>query len=99
MRIADISLTGALLESHGEIPERQLLDLELTLDGATHVRVSARVVRVQHPQWGRVAGIGVAFLRFEGDSRENLARYIDADPVRSGVPEDADAARAEVPAW
>lgn len=80
LRIADISLSGALLETYGEIPEGQLLDLDLTLDDGARVRVTAKVVRVQHPQWGKVGGIGVAFLKFEGDSRAALERYLDADP-------------------
>jgi len=77
MRIADISLTGALLETYGEIPEHQLLDLDLTLENGRCVRVTAKVVRIQYPQWGRVGGVGVAFTRFEGDSQAILARYFD----------------------
>ncbi|HEX4822958.1 MAG TPA: TIR domain-containing protein [Candidatus Polarisedimenticolaceae bacterium] len=83
LKIVDISMTGALLESFGEIPEGQLLDLDLALENGTRIRVSARVARNQHPQWGRSGGVGVAFLRFEGDSREHLAQYIDADPDAS----------------
>lgn len=85
LRIADISLTGALLESFGEIPENQLLDLDLTLDDGARVRVTAKVVRVQHPQWGRVGGIGVAFLKFEGDSRAALESYLDAPALKTPV--------------
>jgi hypothetical protein len=80
LRIADISMSGALLETYGEIPEGQLLELDLALENGSRVRVSARVARNQHPQWGRVGGVGVAFLRFEGDSREHLSRYIKDDP-------------------
>jgi len=81
LKISDISMTGALLESFGEIPEGQLLDLDLALEDGSRVRVTAKVARNQHPQWGRTGGVGVAFLRFEGDSREHLARYIDSDPA------------------
>ena len=85
VRISDISISGALLETFGEIPENQLLDLAMHLEGGARVRVTARVVRTQHPQWGRVGGIGVEFLGFEGDSREALATYIDGDPERNGT--------------
>ena len=79
LRIVDISLTGALLETFGEIPENQMLDLELALDNGRRIRVGAKVVRVQHPQWGRVGGVGVTFTRFEGDSYEVLQDFIEAD--------------------
>jgi hypothetical protein len=77
LRIADISLTGALLETFGEIPERHVLDLELALGCPERVRVTAEVVRIQHPQWGRVGGVGVRFVRFEDGSKETLARYLE----------------------
>jgi hypothetical protein len=81
LRIADISLTGALLETYGEIPENQMLDLELALDNGRRIRVGAKVVRVQHPQWGRVGGVGVQFTRFEGDSYKILEEFLEADPA------------------
>jgi len=77
LRIADISLTGALLETFGEIPEHQLLDLDLELESGRSVRVTAKVVRIQYPQWGRVGGVGVAFTRFADDSQAILAEYLD----------------------
>ena len=82
LRIADISLTGALLETFGEIPENQVLDLDLALDNGERVRVTAQVVRIQHPQWGRVGGVGVQFIRFEGESRSILERFLETDPAR-----------------
>ena len=77
LRIADISLTGALLETYGEIPQHQLLDLELSLETGRNIRVTAKVVRIQYPQWGRIGGVGVAFTRFEGDSYANLQHFIE----------------------
>ena len=78
LRIADISLSGALLETYGEIPENQVLDLELTLENGRRVGVAAKVVRIQYPQWGRVGGVGVQFVRFEGAAQADLARYLEA---------------------
>jgi len=78
LRIADISATGALLETYGEIPEHQLLDLELRLENGHPVGVTAKVVRIQYPQWGRVGGVGVQFVRFTGDSQEHLESYLGA---------------------
>ena len=80
LRIADISLSGALLETFGEIPENQLLELALVLEDGSRVHVAAEVVRIQHPQWGRVGGVGVRFLQFEGDSRAVLERYLADGP-------------------
>ena len=86
LRIADISLTGALLETFGEIPENQMLELDLALDNGGRVRVTARVVRIQHPQWGRVGGVGVQFIRFEGESRSILEEFINRPTVRASEP-------------
>lgn len=82
LRIADISVSGALLETFGEIPEHQLLDLNLTLANGRSCRVTAKVVRIQYPQWGRVGGVGVAFTRFTGDSQAVLEQYVDDDRDR-----------------
>lgn len=86
LRIADISVTGALLESFGEIPEGQLLDLDLALENGGRVRVTAKVVRIQHPQWGRVGGVGVQFIRFEGDSVSILEEFLSRPTVRASEP-------------
>jgi PilZ domain-containing protein/predicted nucleotide-binding protein with TIR-like domain len=85
LRIADISLTGALIETFGEIPENQLLELDLALENGRNVRVTAKVVRVQHPQWGRVGGVGVQFVRFEGESLSILEEFLETDPARSAT--------------
>ena len=81
LRIADISLTGALLETFGEIPEHQLLDLDLELESGRSVRVTAKVVRIQYPQWGRVGGVGVQFTQFADNAQAVLAEYLE--PVAS----------------
>jgi hypothetical protein len=86
LRIADISLTGALLETFGEIPEGQVLELDLEMENGRHVRVTAKVVRVQHPQWGRVGGVGVQFIRFEGESRSILDEFLSRPTVQASEP-------------
>jgi len=78
VRIADISLTGALLETFGELPEHQLLDLDLELESGRSLRVTAKVVRVQYPQWGRVGGVGVQFTQFADDAQAVLAEYLES---------------------
>lgn len=86
LRIADISVTGALLETFGEIPEGQVLDLDLALENGQRVRVTARVVRIQHPQWGRVGGVGVQFIRFEGDSLSILEEFLSRPTAQVSEP-------------
>jgi hypothetical protein len=86
LRIADISVTGALLETFGEIPEGQLLDLDLALENGHRVRVTARVVRIQHPQWGRVGGVGVQFIQFEGESQSILEEFLSRPTVPASEP-------------
>jgi hypothetical protein len=81
LRVADISMTGALLETFGEIPPGQKLDLDIELPGGAHVRVEAAVIRVQYPQWGRVGGVGVQFTRFERGSREILEKFLEPQPA------------------
>jgi hypothetical protein len=85
--IADISASGALLETYGELPENKLLDLDLMLEDGSSARVTAKVVRVQHPQWGRIGGVGVAFIRFDGDSRAAIERYVQSDPALAAASE------------
>jgi hypothetical protein len=81
LRVADISVTGALLETFGEIPQNQVLELNLTLENGRSIGVTAKVVRIQYPQWGRVGGVGVAFTHFAGDSRQILEKYLDDEPA------------------
>ena len=81
LRIADISVTGALLETFGEIPENQTLELNLTLENGRSIGVTAKVVRIQYPQWGRVGGVGVAFTHFAGDALQVLEKYVNDEPA------------------
>ena len=54
------------------------LHLDLTLPNGHHIGVTAKVVRIQYPQWGRVGGVGVQFVRFSGASQANLELYLGA---------------------
>lgn len=80
-RVVDISVSGALLETDGEMPVGQLLELDLSLDERTRARVTGKVVRVQEPQWGLVGGVGVAFTQYDDDSKNIIEKYVNADPV------------------
>jgi hypothetical protein len=81
LRIADISVSGALLETFGEIPEHRVLELNLALENGRTIAVTAKVVRIQYPQWGRIGGVGVAFTHFAGDARQVLEKYVDDEPA------------------
>ena len=59
----------------------QVLDLDLALENGQRVRVTAKVVRIQHPQWGRVGGVGVQFIRFEGESLSILEQFLETSPT------------------
>jgi hypothetical protein len=77
--VVDISVTGALLETEGEIPLGQLLELDLNLEDRARARVMAKVVRVQQPEWGRVGGVGVEFTKYAADAKRVIEEYVDAD--------------------
>lgn len=82
-QIANISTSGALLELPREIEARQVgqeFDMNLNLDEETTARVTAKVVRVQRPDWGLVGGVGVVFTEFEEPSRQTIERWVEADP-------------------
>ncbi len=75
--IRDVSISGAFLETHAPIPVGSELELALVF-GTAVIHVTARVVRVQEPAWGQVGGVGIAFTRLRGDSRQFLESYVAA---------------------
>lgn len=83
MRIVNISVTGALLESPGEVPIGTILALDLQLDNDAMIHATARVVRVQFPDWGRIGGIGVVFTEINSASLLALEEFIEPDAVVS----------------
>jgi len=82
--IENISSTGALLQTDRPIKQGEVLELDLALDDGSRVRVTAEVVRVQRPDWGRVGGVGVTFREFHGASLEALEKWagVEWDPPR-----------------
>jgi hypothetical protein len=77
--IGDVSTTGAFLETDQPVEPGERLDMTLHLDSGATARVSAEVVRVQHPGWGRTAGVGVAFVDFEANAIDVLADWAGSD--------------------
>lgn len=81
-RIVDISTTGALFETDGALPVGSLIDVDLVLDDNFVASVKGRIVRVQHPAWGRAAGVGVQFTEFSRGARTTIERYVEAELAR-----------------
>jgi len=79
--IQDISVSGAFLETRGPVERGRELSLGIVLGGQM-LRVLARVIRLQEPSWGHVAGIGVAFLEFEEGAQQQLKDFIAAHARR-----------------
>ena len=77
--IVNVSVTGALLETRKELRVGKVLDLVLDLENGEQVSVLGKVVRVQRPDWGVVAGAGVAFTECSEHSRKALEKYVNAD--------------------
>jgi hypothetical protein len=77
LRIVNISETGALLGTRGELPVGKVLDLELQLDNGTVLSATARVVRVQYPDWNRMGGVGVAFTNVPETSAQALRAFVE----------------------
>jgi CheY-like chemotaxis protein len=80
--VRDLSATGAFLETESPIPVGTRFDLSLDLDGL-EARVTAEVVRVQEPGWGRTGGVGVRFVAFGQEARERLREHVAGADDRS----------------
>ena len=79
LRIVNISVSGALLETPGEIPVGKTLELDLRLDNGIVISVTACVVRVQQPDWQRTGGVGVAFTSVPEESARALKAFVELD--------------------
>lgn len=78
-QVVDISASGALLETPGEMPVGNSIELDLQLEDGNEARVAAKVVRNQQPRWGLIAGVGVQFTEFKGESQKIIERYVEHD--------------------
>ncbi len=83
LRVANISVSGALLATRGEIPVDEVLDLRIELENGALVTARAKVVRVQYPNWGVVGGVGVSFLDMPDDSMHALQAFVSENPLAS----------------
>lgn len=73
--VRDLSVSGAFLETEAPLPIGTHLELALEL-GREVVTVSAEVVRVQEPGWGRSAGTAVAFVDLSETARSRLESWV-----------------------
>jgi CheY-like chemotaxis protein/Tfp pilus assembly protein PilZ len=71
----NVSVSGAFVETDSPVPVGTRLDLALELD-ADRVRVSGEVVRIQEPDWGQPAGVGLRFVDFASGARMRLAEHV-----------------------
>ena len=69
-------MTGALLETEGEMPVGNPIELDISLENGANAHVDAVVVRNQQPEWGVTAGVGVQFTRFEGQAKAVIESYV-----------------------
>ncbi len=79
LRIVNISVTGAFLQTPRPLEIGQLLELDLRLDNGSSVSVTASVVRVQEPELGRIPGVGVKFTQVPEPSRTVLEAFVEPD--------------------
>jgi response regulator RpfG family c-di-GMP phosphodiesterase len=88
--VVNMSADGVLLETDADLEPGQHVILSIDIDNQDEpVSARAEVVRKADPDRDGMEGIGVRFLRFEGDSRERLeailgeAFHIPIDEVRT----------------
>ncbi len=97
-RVVDISVSGVLLETDREIPVGHGVSLELVLEDGTRVNAHGEVVRVQRPNWGVSAGVGIAFTEMQPEARLAIDHYVETQPL---VPHFKDSPERETvdPCW
>jgi len=80
MRIVDLSVTGAFLETDRPAPlPGERLELHLRLRGDVLVFLEAEVVRVQEPRWKQIGGVGVRFHGVTDATRRTLQEFVESD--------------------
>lgn len=73
----DISVGGMFIRTEATRPEGSLLYLQFALkDGARLIEGLGRVVRVNGPAPGRVAGMGVEFVNLDAESTELIDEIV-----------------------
>jgi CheY-like chemotaxis protein len=71
LKVRNLSMSGAFLETQGPLPVGHVMDLEIAL--ANHViQVRAEVVRVQEPSWFYPGGVGIHFHAMDEASQQEL---------------------------
>jgi CheY-like chemotaxis protein len=78
--VRDLSASGAFLETESPIPPGTRLELALEL-GSERLAVSALVIRVQEPAWGRTPGVGIRFVELDPATRERIGAYVAEEPI------------------
>jgi Tfp pilus assembly protein PilZ len=88
--VVNISAAGILLETDADLEPGQHVILSIDIDPEVEpVSGKAEVVRKTDPEREGIAGVGVRFLSFAGDSRQRLeailgeAFHIPIDEVRT----------------
>jgi len=76
--VYNISPSGAFLETKGPLVVGSEFDMILELRGQ-HVRVRARVARVQEPSWLEIGGAGVEFLAPSEETRSAIRRAVEGE--------------------
>jgi len=80
MRIVDLSVTGAFLETGPATPRPgERLELHLRLRGDLLLFLEAEVVRVQEPRWKQIGGVGVKFTGVPDTARRTLEEFVEGE--------------------
>ena len=82
----NISLTGVFIRTQQPRPAGTLLRLELKLSDDFQLKAAGEVIwsRAKGESEEQPAGMGVLFLRFDGDGREILSLFMDLHSQRRG---------------
>ena len=73
--IYDLSRRGGLVATKGPIAVGTELELVLEVAGRA-IRTAATVVRIQHPAWGTLPGVGVEFRNLEAEDSAHIDEHV-----------------------
>ena len=71
LKVRNLSMSGAFLETQGPLPIGHIMELEVALTNHM-LRAKAEVVRVQEPSWFYPGGVGIRFLDMDEESQAAL---------------------------